>query len=85
MTSVGLGQAFPSKNLSLICISPVDVVQDESDVIGCKRDPTTGVVTVLDSWNPGPQGTRTPNQLDENQVGLCQFEAQFVNGRISCT
>ena len=75
--------------LSLIYIHKVYslfvVLQEESDVIGCKRDPATGVVTALDSWNPGPQRSRTPNQLDENQVGLRQSQAQFVNGRISCT
>ena len=54
-----------------------------SDVLGCKRDTNTEMVTVLDTWNPGPN--RSPNILDESQNGLCQHNAQFVNGRITCT
>ena len=82
---VGVSLIKLSLSFTFIVSSLFGVLQEESDVIGCKRDPNTAVVTVLDSWNPGPQRSRTANQLDENQVGLCQFEAQFVNGRISCT
>ena len=44
-------------------------------------------MTVLDTWNPPnpPAGGRTANILDEDQNGLCQHDAQFINGRITCT
>ena len=38
--------------------------QEESDVIGCMRDPATGMASILDTWNHGPQGFHTPNQLE---------------------
>ena len=54
-------------------------------MLGCKRDPSTDIVSVLNTYNPGPQGSRTPNELDQSHTGLCQFETQFTNGRILCT
>ena len=54
-------------------------------MIGCKRDLNTGMVSVLDTWNPGPQGSRTPNILDQDQNGVCTYSAQFENERIICT
>ena len=49
------------------------------------RDPATGMVSILDTWNPGPQGSRTPNQLDGIQDSLpCGYVTEVVNGWISC-
>ena len=60
--------------------------EEERDVIGCMRDLATGMVSILDTWNPGPQGSRTPNQLDGIQDSLaCGYVTEVVNGRISCT
>ena len=42
-------------------------------------------MTVLDTWNPNLAERGRTNILDENQDGLCQHDAQFMNGRITCT
>ncbi|XP_011403771.2 PREDICTED: putative ferric-chelate reductase 1 [Amphimedon queenslandica] len=52
-----------------------------ADVVGCKRDPADGSVSVIDTWNPS---TRS-NLLDASQSGICRHTADYSNGRISCT
>ncbi|XP_019851676.1 PREDICTED: flocculation protein FLO11-like isoform X2 [Amphimedon queenslandica] len=52
-----------------------------ADVVGCKRNPADGSVSVIDTWNPS---TRS-NLLDASQSGICRHTAGYSNGRISCT
>ena len=61
--------------------------QEESDVIGCMRDPATG--NGIDTGYIEPWSTGFPytyNQLDRIQDSLqCGYVTQVVNGRIVCT
>ena len=54
----------------------------EDDVIGCKRDPQTGTISVVSAWNPAP--FHTPNERDPSQRGVCQYHANYSDGQFSC-
>ena len=50
-------------------------------MVGCKKDPVTDVVYVLDSWNPGPQEScianyhtqSVPEQSLYSQNSVCEW------------
>ena len=50
-------------------------------MIGCKVD-ADGMVSVVDTWNPSPN--YSPNQVDDNQDGVCTHFANFTAGKIQC-
>ena len=51
-------------------------------MIGCKRDPQTGTISVVSAWNPAPQ--HAPNRRDPSQRGVCQHLTSYSDGRIFC-
>ena len=61
-----------------------DSVMGEDDVIGCKRDPQTGAISVVNAWNPAPQ--HAANVRDPSQHGVCQYSHGTIyrNGRLGC-
>lgn len=56
--------------------------QAETDVLACQVD-TSGVVHVKDGWNPLPN--YSPNQLDEDQNGVCTHGSLYSDGKVSCS
>ena len=54
----------------------------EDDVIGCKRDPQTGNISVVSAWNPAPQ--HAPNIRDPSQRGVCPYNTSYSDGQLSC-
>ena len=59
----------------------VVILQFSADVVGCNRNPGTGLVEVLDTWN---QANARLNQMDPTQ-NVVMFRSIFSNNRISCT
>ena len=59
-----------------------DKLMGEDDVIGCKRDPQTGNISVVSAWNPAPQ--HAPNIRDPSQRGVCQYHTSYSDGQLSC-
>ena len=59
-----------------------DKLMGEDDVIGCKRDPQTGNISVVSAWNPAPQ--HAPNIRDPSQRGVCQYYTSYSDGQLSC-
>ena len=59
-----------------------DKLMGEDDVIGCKRDPQTGNISVVSAWNPAPQ--HAPNIRDPSQRGVCQHHTNYSDGQLSC-
>ena len=51
-------------------------------MIGCKRDPQTGNISVVSAWNPAPQ--HAPNIRDPSQRGVCQYHTSYSDGQLSC-
>ena len=59
-----------------------DSLMGEDDVIGCKRDPQTGNISVVSAWNPAPW--HAPNERDPSQRGVCQYLTSYSDGQLSC-
>ena len=59
-----------------------DGLMGEDDVIGCKRDPQTGNISVVSAWNPAPQ--HAPNIKDPSQCGVCPSFTRYSDGQLSC-
>ena len=57
-------------------------IQFDADVIGCVRDPITGNVTAIDTYN---QANIRNNIADAATQDLILFNSSFINGTISCT
>ena len=51
-------------------------------MIGCKRDPQTGNISVVSAWNPTPR--HAPNKRDPSQSGVCPYHASYTDGQLSC-
>lgn len=62
--------------LSFTCL------QFSSDVVACNRNPETGEVQGLDTYNVPP--TERGNNVDPNQNNIVQFSANYSDGRIMC-
>ena len=59
-----------------------DRLMGEDDVIGCKRDPQTGRISVVSAWNPTPR--HAPNERDPSESGVCLYHASYTDGQLSC-
>ena len=59
-----------------------DRLMGEDDVIGCKRDPQTGYISVVSAWNPTPR--HAPNERDPSQSGVCLYDSSYTDGQLSC-
>ena len=59
-----------------------DRLMGEDDVIGCKRDPETGMISVVSAWNPTPR--HAPNERDPSQSGVCPYDSSYDDGQLSC-
>ena len=61
-----------------------DSVMGEDDVIGCKRDPQTGAISVVNAWNPAQQ--HAANVRDPNQHGVCNYShgTSYSDGQLDC-
>ena len=58
-----------------------DKLMGEDDVIGCKRDPQTGNISVVSAWNPAQHAH---NRRDPSQRGVCQYHTSYSDGQLSC-
>ena len=56
-------------------------LQFSADVIACNRNPNTDQVQGLDTYNDPKILT---NKVDQNQINVVQFSANYSNGRIIC-
>ena len=55
--------------------------QFSADVVACNRDPKTGVVKGLDTYNLADVLT---NQVDVHQNNIVPFGGNYTGGRINC-
>jgi hypothetical protein len=61
----------------------LDRLMFDTDVLGCRLNAATSVVTVVDTWNPSSTIGRD-NVIDEFQNDTCTQSTSFTNGRITC-
>ena len=57
-------------------------MQFSSDVVGCNRDPNTGMITAVDTYNS--DSPARANSLDATQ-DVVLFQGTSDNGRIRCS